>query len=208
MNRGIINFAHENNIPVIILGGGIPFESVKYRENLLKINPKGGKLSRLAGYLYQIIKNPKWIMNFTYIITQFFEYFYFFYPKMVYENQGLYRIYPFHNYIRWEEKEVISTIKNNLNWQKNPISDPTWRTDCDIASLKLYAYKKIFRFNDKVDGLSHLIRDDQISREKAIKRLTEENIPDKAIIPIFTRLGLKYSDFNLCIKKCAKNSDY
>jgi len=161
MYRGTLNFAKKNKIPVIIRGG-TPFEQPYYRQNLMKIPPDGGNYSRILGYLYQIVKNPRYIMKRAYLVTQIKEYLHFFHSAKLEKISGILGSSPFWTYIKWDEKEVISTITNELNWRSNPNVKSTWRGDCDIALLKLYVYKKVLGFNDKIDNLSHLIRDGQL----------------------------------------------
>ena len=200
IQRGSVNFAKKNQIPVTI-SGGTPFEYPDYRENIMKINPNGGNFSRILGYLSNIIRNPKWIMNYTYLTTQIKEYLYYFHSERIIKKSELLRIAPFKTHIRWEEKEIIPTIENKLGWEKNPNIESTWRSDCDIALLKLYLYKKALGFNDKDDGLSHLIRDNQIRREEALDRLNKEGeIPEKIIKEILDNLGFNYSDFKIALR--------
>lgn len=110
-------------------------------------------------------------------------------------------IKPFIRYVRWQENDVISTIKNELKWEENPDARSTWRGDCIVALLKLYLYKKTLGFNDKDDGLSCLIRDDQISRQEALRRVSAEGeISEKVIKHIVDRLGLNYPDLEAALK--------
>jgi hypothetical protein len=197
--RGTLNFAKKNKIPVII-GGATPFERQDYR------GVNGGNFSAILGYLSHIIINPKWVMNYTYLITQIKEYYYYFRSQKLIKKSDILKISPFWTHIKWKEKEVISTIKNELNWEKNPNIESTWRGDCDIALLKLYFYKKTLGFNDKVDGLSNLIRDNQITRGEALKRLKkEEEIPEEVINEIFHKLGLNYLDLKNVLRKMQEN---
>jgi len=204
---GILNFAKKNKIPVII-SGGTPFEGHGYKFNIMKINPNSRKnYSFVLGYLSRIIRNPRWILNRTCLITQIKEYYYHYshYRKII-KKSGILEISPFWTHIRWKENEVISTIKNELKWAKNPNTESTWRGDCDVALLKLYLYKKTLGFNDKDDGLSSLIRDNQISREEALERLNKEGeIPEKVVKEIFDKLGLNYSDLKIALRMVREN---
>lgn len=203
VNRGILNFVQKNKIPLIIYGG-TPFEHPYYRVNLIKLNPYGGNRSMILGYLCQIIRNPRWIMNATYLDMQIKEYFYFFTKQKIAEKSGMLRITPFMNYIHWKEKDIISTLEDELNWQKNPTVASTWRGDCDIALLKLYVYKNVLGYNDKIDNFSHLIRDGQLTREEALARLSkEEEVSENAIKEICDNLELNYMDFKTCVAKCS-----
>jgi len=194
MESGIRNFTKKNKISLIIVGDH-PFESQRYKFDIMKINPNSTSrksYSFILGYLSQIIRNPKWILNPNCFIEQIKE-FYNYYPIKI-KKSGVSTIGPFVSYIKWEEKKVISTIKNKLNWKETPNIESTSRGDCDIALLKLYLYKKTLGFNDKDDDLSCLIRAGQISREEALERLKKEVIPEEVIKEIFSKLGLNYSD--------------
>jgi len=201
IDLGLLSFARKNKIPIII-GGGTPFEGQGYKVNMMKLNPNSkSKYSFIAGWLYQIIKNPQWVLNSTCLLVQFKEYYYHYLRKAAKTKELLY-IAPFRYLKRWEEKEVISTLENELNWKRNTDTESTWRGDCDIALLKLYLYKKCLGFNDKDDGLSSLIRDKQITRQEALERVHKEGeISEKVIRKIFDKLGLKYSDLSIALKK-------
>jgi hypothetical protein len=199
--RGSLNFALKNKIPVVI-EGGTPFERVRYRENMMKIIPHGGMYSSLLGYSYQVFRNPKWILSANYLDTQIKEFLYYYYHTKIISASKILRIHPFAHYIRWEEKEVTCTITNKLNWLRNTGIVSTWRGDCDLAQLKLYLYKKALGFNDKLDHLSNLIRDGQISRADAMERLDkEETTPEIVIDTILDNLGISSLDFKRCISQ-------
>jgi hypothetical protein len=205
MDIGIVNFAKKNNIPVIILGG-CPFEGGAYKMKIMQINPNSTKsYSFILGYLSKIIREPRWVLNRTCLITQIKEYYYH-YGQKIFNKSGLLLIRPFYTHIRWNENNVISIIKNELKWEKNPEVNSTWRGDCDLAILKSYLYKRTLGFNDQDDGLSCLIRDNQISREEALKRLhNEAEIAEKVIKEIFDKFGLSYSDLEIGLRKAREN---
>lgn len=199
--RGVYRCAKNKNIPIIILGA-TPFEQVTYRENLMKVNSKGGAFSRILGYSSQILKNPRWLMNFNYLDTQIKEYVYFYYYEKIIRHSGMLPIAPFYNYIRWDEQRIISTITQELNWQKEGNVVSTWRADCKLALLKLYIQKKVFGYNDKLPHLSNLIRDKQINREDALKRLEkEETISEDVVRGIVEELNIPHADFYKALEK-------
>jgi hypothetical protein len=203
--RGTINFAKKNKIPITI-DGATPFEYPYYRNNMMKFIKNGGKFSAMLGYASQIVKNPKWLTNFTYLDTQIKEYFYYYHSAKIENTTNLLRVYPFMAYIRWTEKDIISTIENELHWAKNPDSESTWKSDCNMALLKWHIYKTLLGFNDKVDGLSHLIRDNQLSREEALERLRKDNKnTEEAIQVLFDRFGLNHSDFKIALNKLVES---
>ena len=82
-----------------------------------------------------------------------------------------------------------------MGWGKDPRTSSTWRGDCDVALLKLYAYYGIFGWNDKVFNLSNLLRDHQISREEALERLEkEEKISEDVVREILEENGLSFTE--------------
>ena len=205
LETGILAFAKKTRIPIIIFGG-TPFEGQGYKQDIMKINPNGKKsLSFILGYLIQVTRNPKWILNPTCLIVQAKEFCRHHYLRTIARQKDLLYLPPFYSYIRWEENKVVSTIKNELGWEKNPYTESTWRGDCEVALLKLYLYKETLGFSDKDDGLGCLIRDGQISREEALKRLEKEGaLPEGPIKGLFGRLGLNYSDLEVALRKLRK----
>lgn len=204
IDLGPIKTARKHRIPVII-SGGTPFEDLGYKFNLLRNKPtSSSNSSAILGYLLQVASNPKWIMNANCFLTQFKEYYYHYWLKTFRpgKKKDLLIFSPFWTHIRWEEKRVISTIENELDWKKNPNLESRMRGDCDIASLKKYLYKKTLGFNDVADSLSSLIREGQIPREEAIQRLyKEEEIPEEPIRDLFDRIGLDFSELRTALSK-------
>ena len=196
---GLINFSKSVGIPIIIKGT-TPFEGQGYKINIMKINPKSkSPVSFVLGYLYHILKTPRWIMNPVSLSVQVKEYYYHYLKKA---KKNISVIAPFYSYIKWHEREIISTIMDKLEWKKNPNSKSTWRGDCDIALLKSYFYKITLGFNDYDDYLSSLVRDGQISREEALERLTKKgSVPKNLIKSILAKLGVNYSEFRIAMTK-------
>lgn len=202
MDVGMFNSAKNNRIPIVI-SGGTPFEGGGYKYNMVRVTPNSKKkYSFILGYLFRIMRNPKWILNYNCLVTQAREYYYHYYRPMRKRKKPPLQISPFYSYIRWKEREVISAIENELDWEKNPDIESTWRGDCDIALLKLYLYKKTLGFSDKDAGLSALIRDGQIDRGQALERLNKEGeIPEEVIKEILDNLGLNFSDLKIALEK-------
>jgi hypothetical protein len=202
MDIGVIKFVKNKKVPIFISGGS-PFERAKYKINSLKSNPYSEKNSSIiSGYISHIMKNPKWIMKPSCFIMQIKEYYVHVSQNFFRKQKEFKKIAPFNSYIRWEEKKIMTTLENELNWKRHPGTESTWRGDCDIALLKLYLYKKILGYNDKDDELSFLIRDNQVSRKQALERVkTEGDIPERVIKEIFEKHGLEYS----ALKKVLKN---
>ncbi len=203
--KRVRGYAEANNIPLVILGE-TPYEvEGHYKRNLMKTNPFAGSSSSIngsfiAGYISQIIKNPRWVMNPYSLIMQLKEYFFYF-RKNIMGTGNFQIIFPFMTHIRWEEKKVMALLTEELAWQKTSGLELNWRIDCEVAILKMYLYKKMLGFNDLDEGFSCLIRDNQISRETALARLVNEgNIDDEAIGAIVEKIGIDFSKFKSILK--------
>jgi len=199
-------FARKNRIPVIISGGN-PLECGGHKQRIMLLNPNSRNISLISlilGYLFQVIRNPRWILNYDCVVAQIQEYPRLFYPKVFLRNSRTrdpIKIAPFYSYIRWDEKVLVSTIKDKLNWRETPDAKSTWRGDCGIALLKLYLWKTIFGFSDRDVGLSHLIRDGQISREEALERIEKEgNVSEEVVKAILDKLGLEFSALKVVLE--------
>jgi hypothetical protein len=116
IDKGIEGCAKKNNVAVII-SGGTPFEGKGYKLNLLRRNPNNRTSSILIGYLSQILRNPKWILNPTSLSIQAREYYYHYRAR---GHKGTVNVAPFYGFIRWEERKIISTIERELEWKKDP----------------------------------------------------------------------------------------
>jgi len=188
----------------VVISGGTPFEGNQYKTNLLRIpvNSKT-KASLLIGYMWQISKNIKCVSNPYCILIQWNEFVAHYgqkYNKKL-RRKGHVIISPYWHHIKWDEKNIVHTIKTKLNWEKNKQTGSTWRGDCLLALLKQYFYKILLGYNEKDDSLSDLIRDGQLAREEALRRIEEEQyISEKAIECAFSKAGLNYYDYTTVLK--------
>ena len=200
----VINYALKQNIPVVVWGSN-NFEHPDFKYRLMGGKPDGGWYSMALGYFNCVAKNPRWLMNLNYVKVQINDFRSFSNFRDHFRKKGLLFLEPFKKNIRWVEKTVESTIKNKMDWGKNPNVTFTWRGDCDIALLKSYTYHEILGWNDKVFNLSNLVRDNQISRNEALKRLkNDEKIDDKIIKETLNKNGLSFSDFKNATNKGKK----
>jgi hypothetical protein len=203
LGKGRYELLQEYQIPVYI-SGGTPFEGNQYKTNLLRISPNSKtKSSLILGYIFQVSKNVRWISNpyaFSIQAKEFMAFYGRSYNKKL-QRKGYITISPFYRYIKWDETKILDTIENELGWRKNSQTGSTWRGDCDIALLKLYLYKKSLGYNDKDDSLSDLIRDGQITREDALRRLeVEQYISESVIKNIVEKNGINYGCFQEVIR--------
>jgi len=199
--RGLLRYAKRNRIPLIALGTGTPIEASRFKELFLTENPLGrlagvlgsGALSLLSGLIYEMVRNPAYLLSPMDTLMFVQEYLYFLHfrttGRLFYPNQKI--LYLF-EYIEWDEDKVLSTIENELGWTKPAGSASSWRSDCRVSFLKNYLLKKTVGFTEKDDMLSNMIREGIVTREEALKRLESENvIPQKFITELLDEIGIK-----------------
>jgi tRNA(Ile)-lysidine synthase TilS/MesJ len=187
--------AIKQSIP-IIFSGNSPYEGKHYKSNIIKLNPNSkSKSSFILGYLKQIILNPFLILNPYSSIIQINEYYTtYFKQKKRLKHFGIQRISIYQTYIKWEEKVIENVLKNKLGWKKYPGLKTSYRGDCEVGIIRQFFYWKLLGYNDKDDHLSCLIRNNQITREEALKRIDDEHeLPINILQNICFRTGIKFS---------------
>jgi len=200
MYRGLLRCAKKYQIPLVAYGS-TELEKLPHKRTFLTTNPLGNmigvrnikSLSLLLGLLYEALRNPFYFLNPMNLIIYIKESLYclpleeFFLletmRKLLYPNQ---KILYFYQYVKWDEKRILSTIEKGFN-----LRALTWRSDCKVSHLKNYLLKKTVGFTDKDAILSNMIRENMITREEALERLcarAENTIPQKSITELFAEL--------------------
>lgn len=77
------------------------------------------------------------------------------------------------DYIVWDRKKILKTIKSELSWEKQKDSVSSWRTDCKLSSIGDVLLKKTFGAGKFEVGFSNMIRAGQMSREEALRQIEE-----------------------------------
>lgn len=90
------------------------------------------------------------------------------------EKQDYYHIF---DYWRWDEELVDDTLLNVYHWEKAVDTSTTWRIGDGTAALYNYAYYTVAGFTEHDTFRSNQIREGQISREEALKKVACENQP-------------------------------
>jgi hypothetical protein len=79
------------------------------------------------------------------------------------------------NYVEWDEQEIMSRIKSELDWDSPPELKSTWRFDCRVKHLVDFMYMKTLNMTDKDDFYAKMVREGLMTREDALQRLQDEN---------------------------------
>jgi len=102
------------------------------------------------------------------------------------------------DYLRWDEKEVLKTITENLGWQKSPEVESSWRFDCRLDYARRLMYGATVGVTELRDLFSKMIREGMMSRSEALARLEKEDvIPEALADSVLSELGMKMADLNV-----------
>lgn len=82
-----------------------------------------------------------------------------------------------YKYIPWEEKEVESVLLNEYEWELAPDTHSSWRIGDGTAAFYNYIYYMIAGFTENDTFRSNQIRENQISRDKALSLVNRDNRP-------------------------------
>jgi glucosamine--fructose-6-phosphate aminotransferase (isomerizing) len=137
-----------------------------YKEKSFSIS-SSNKIKMMLFYFKEYIKNPSYInTSLLDSLTAFGSYYYI---SHTYLNL-------FH-YIKWNEDEIIKTLKEEYDWETDPGTKSTWRIGDGTAAFYNYIYYTVAGFSEFDTFRSNQIREGDISREEALKFSIEENQP-------------------------------
>jgi glucosamine--fructose-6-phosphate aminotransferase (isomerizing) len=90
------------------------------------------------------------------------------------EKQDYYHIF---DYWRWDEDQVNDTLINDYGWELAVDTSTTWRIGDGTAAFYNYVYYTVGGFTEHDTFRSNQIREGQITREKALELVEDENQP-------------------------------
>lgn len=164
----------------LVLGGANPYEKTDFKLGFCGIidddtREKGlltgiklrNKLKLIFYYLSQYIRNP------AYINSSIIDTLHAFYSAYIYKEPYI-NVY---NYIKWDENEIVSLLRNTYDWEIATDTTTTWRIGDGTASFYNYIYYTITGFSEIDTFRSNQIREGVISREEAMRLVKEENKP-------------------------------
>lgn len=186
--KHILQVARKHDISLIVCGGN-PFEYTSYKKESLNVSRDVSLSTYYMKYLRGLVKES--LRNIAYLKPQhiptllkgyIFAHQYALGPRRLAANIEVLDLFHF---IRWNEKEVVSRITKELNWDYPRELRSTWRFDCRIAHLKDYMYMKTIGMTEKDDFYAKMVREGMISRTEALKRLALENHVHMEIVAEF-----------------------
>ncbi|MFC1461293.1 hypothetical protein ACFLQR_02095 [Verrucomicrobiota bacterium] len=166
----------EYDVPLLVMGGNTGVESTSFKAAYAGVyeEPNQIKLTQslrlLLAYLLEYITNPRYINgSLKYIIPGWFDFFFF-------QTHNKNFIHYF-EYIKWNEDEILTTIRDELDWETPPDTSQTWRTDDATSPWYNFLYYSMRGFTENDELLSNMIREGMIGREEALARVEQENQP-------------------------------
>lgn len=81
------------------------------------------------------------------------------------------------DYWRWDEKTIDDTLINEYGWETAVDTNTTWRIGDGTAALYNYIYYLVAGFTEHDTFRSNQIREGEITREKALQLVNDENRP-------------------------------
>jgi len=85
-------------------------------------------------------------------------------------------LYLFH-YLKWEEEEIVGTIRREYDWEVATDTTTTWRIGDGTAPFYNYIYMTMAGFSEDEVMLSNMIREGVMTREQALAKAAEFNKP-------------------------------
>ena len=197
----LYQIARDHDTPLIIVGSN-PLETASFKQASLGGARYYHKLSLLPRLIRksfgELIKNPRYLTNcswFTVLNMYLCAGHNSPYLRWRFKDIDVVRLF---DYLRWNEKEVLSTITDNLGWKKSPEVESSWRFDCRLDYARRRMYAATVGITELRDLFSKMIREGMMSRSEALIRLeTEDVVPDALADSVLSGLGMKMAELNL-----------
>jgi hypothetical protein len=98
------------------------------------------------------------------------------------------------DYWRWNEQEIDDAL-DNYEWERAKDTTTTWRIGDGTAAFYNYIYYTVAGFTEHDTFRSNQIREGDLTREEALKKVEEENAPRYQNIKWYLDvLGFDFSD--------------
>lgn len=196
----IFKLARQNGISLIVIGSN-PLETASFKKEGFggaRTYHKASNIPRIIRRsLKEIFLNPGYLgLSWKLILSMYLGASHSSpYLRKVYRDMTVIRLF---DYIKWNEKEVESTITRELSWSKSPEVESSWRFDCRLDYVRRKMYASTVGVTELRDLLSKMIREGMITREEAVARLKKEDlIPDEIAEDVLSVLDIKLKDLNL-----------
>jgi hypothetical protein len=114
------------------------------------------------------------------------------YYRSIVKKVDYYHIF---DYWRWEEDIINETLVRDYGWELAPDTSTTWRIGDGTAAFYNYVYYTVAGFSEHDTFRSNQIREGQMTRERALQLVEDENQPRYQNIRWYLdTLGLDFED--------------
>jgi hypothetical protein len=176
-------YARAHRVPAL-MWGGTPFESAGYKMDLMRAKAVPGRIfSYAVGYAREVLANPPLLLDPFRAATHLSEFYVFYgpYTSLGDRLHGTTGVAPFTEHVHWREEDVNNVLREKYAWRTLDGLKSTWRGDCYLAPIRAYLYRSMLGYDDKAPHLSALVRDGQVTREEALRREAQEDIPEDVL---------------------------
>jgi hypothetical protein len=195
MKKAFVDIARTYQLPLCISGGGEPEESFATAFFTGSSSRFKRSLAMASGIGKEFLRNPRYLLSGWVPSLMFMEFLYY-YPPIESVRR---RVCPkwhylgLFDYLEYDEEHILDVITNELKWKKYHYSAASWRADCKVNLLKNACYQRILAFTKNDELVSGMIRQGQLTREKALVRLGRDNdIPVEFLAEFFAEVGLRH----------------
>jgi hypothetical protein len=175
--RHIESVKRETGVPLNIWGMN-PLEVTHFKAGFLGFPPdfatKQVFYTGLSGQLrYQALRLKAMVGNPAYLNRSMWDTFSGEYYRSVKKKTHFYNLFDFW---RWDEVEIDSAIER-YGWEKAVDTNSTWRIGDGTAAFYNYVYHTMAGFTENDTFRSNQIREGQLTRERALQLIADENRP-------------------------------
>ena len=167
--------SRERGISTVFIGTN-PLEKTDFKTGFCGVTPnfgaeqihhlgKNGKRRLIGYYLKQYLTNPAYLNSSLLDTAKAFLSFY----DIKQEQIDLY------HYVRWNEETVNDVLVNQYHWELDTETPTTWRIGDGTAAFYNYVYYTAAGFTENDTLRSNQIREGDITREEALRRVDAEN---------------------------------
>jgi hypothetical protein len=156
------------------------------------------KLRVLLHYGSQFAANPRYI-NGSLVDTAYSFFCYYLLPHDYFFN--------LFSSIEWNEDIVVKTLVDEYGWRREPDTTSSWRTGDLASAFTGYLYLQTTGFTEIDFFRSNQVRRGILSRDEALKRVMEENVPRIPSVREFCRrIGMNADDVISAVEKIKQQS--
>lgn len=123
------------------------------------------------------------------------------YYRSFHKKTDYYHIF---DYWRWDENIIDQTLEK-YDWEKSPDTNTTWRIGDGTAAFYNYIYYTVAGFTEHDTFRSNQIREGDMTREKALELVLDENMPRYQNIKWYLdALGMDFNEVITVVNKIPK----